>query len=112
MKAAAKKYRDIQFAVGSIFDSPVDVYKRQIQEWLKAGADGWRLDVADELPDLFLEHIAKAAKQIKPTAMILGEVWEDASNKMAYGQRRRYLLGKQLDSVMNYPCLLYTSRCV
>ena len=54
-------------------------------------------------PDLFLEHIAKAAKQIKPTAMILGEVWEDASNKMAYGQRRRYLLGKQLDSVMNYP---------
>lgn len=74
-----------------------------IQEWLKAGADGWRLDVADELPDLFLEHIAKAAKQIKPTAMILGEVWEEASNKMAYGQRRRYLLGKQLDSVMNYP---------
>lgn len=74
-----------------------------IQTWLKAGADGWRLDVADELPDLFLDHITKAAKQVKPTAMILGEVWEDASNKMAYGQRRRYLLGKQLDSVMNYP---------
>ena len=35
--------------------------------------------------------------------MILGEVWEDASNKMAYGQRRRYLLGEKLDSVMNYP---------
>ena len=35
--------------------------------------------------------------------MIIGEVWEDASNKIAYGQRRRYLLGKQLDSVMNYP---------
>ena len=74
-----------------------------IQTWLKAGADGWRLDVADELPDLFLDDITKAAKQVKPTAMILGEVWEDASNKMAYGQRRRYLLGKQLDSVMNYP---------
>lgn len=74
-----------------------------IQTWLKAGADGWRLDVADELPDLFLDHITKAAKQVKPTSMILGEVWEDASNKMAYGQRRRYLLGKQLDSVMNYP---------
>ena len=74
-----------------------------IQTWLKAGADGWRLDVADELPDLFLDDITKAAKQVKPTSMILGVVWEDASNKMAYGQRRRYLLGKQLDSVMNYP---------
>ena len=74
-----------------------------IQTWLKAGADGGRLDVADELPDLFLDDITKAAKQVKPTSMILGEVWEDASNKMAYGQRRRYLLGKQLDSVMNYP---------
>ena len=74
-----------------------------IQTWLKAGADGWRLDVADELPDLLLDDITKAAKQVKPTSMILGEVWEDASNKMAYGQRRRYLLGKQLDSVMNYP---------
>lgn len=74
-----------------------------IQTWLKAGADGWRLDVADELPDLFLDDITKVAKQVKPTSMILGEVWEDASNKMAYGQRRRYLLGKQLDSVMNYP---------
>ena len=51
----------------------------------------------------FLDDITKAAKQVKPTSMILGEVWEDASNKMAYGQRRRYLLGKQLDSVMNYP---------
>lgn len=74
-----------------------------IQTWLKVGADGWRLDVADELPDLFLDDITQAAKQVKPTSMILGEVWEDASNKMAYGQRRRYLLGKQLDSVMNYP---------
>lgn len=63
-----------------------------IQTWLKAGQTGWRLDVADELPDLFLDDITKAAKQVKPTSMILGEVWEDASNKMAYGQRRRYYL--------------------
>ncbi len=34
---------------------------------------------------------------------MLGEVWEDATNKWAYGERRRYLLGGQLDSVMNYP---------
>ncbi len=74
-----------------------------IQKWLKAGASGWRLDVADELPDAFLDHITAAAKKVKPDALLLGEVWEDASNKMAYGQRRRYLLGRQLDSVMNYP---------
>ncbi len=74
-----------------------------IQKWLKVGASGWRLDVADELPDEFLDNLTKAAKEQDPEALILGEVWEDASNKSAYGQRRRYLLGGQLDSVMNYP---------
>ena len=74
-----------------------------IRKWLRAGAAGWRLDVADELPDEFLDALAKAAKAEKPDAIVLGEVWEDASNKCAYGQHRRYLLGGQLDSVMNYP---------
>jgi len=74
-----------------------------IQKWLAAGAGGWRLDVADELPDFFLENIRAAAKAQKGDALVLGEVWEDASNKAAYGKRRRYLLGGQLDSVMNYP---------
>ena len=36
-------------------------------------------------------------------AVIIGEVWEDASNKMAYGERRKYFAGDELDSVMNYP---------
>jgi glycosidase len=74
-----------------------------IRRWLRAGAAGWRLDVADELPDSFLEALRAAAKEEKPDALIAGEVWEDASNKVAYGKRRRYLLGEQLDSVMNYP---------
>lgn len=74
-----------------------------IEKWLEAGADGWRLDVADELPDKFLDKLRARVKSIKPYALVLGEVWEDASNKTSYGQRRRYLLGKQLDSVMNYP---------
>lgn len=73
------------------------------RRWLKAGASGWRLDVADELPDLFLDEFSAAVKSEKPDAVVLGEVWEDASNKTAYGRRRRYLLGGQLDSVMNYP---------
>ena len=74
-----------------------------VRRWLRAGAAGWRLDVADELPDAFLDALAKAAKAEKPDALVLGEVWEDATTKWAYGVRRRYLLGGQLDSVMNYP---------
>lgn len=74
-----------------------------LEKWLKLGADGWRLDVADELPDIFINEVRKAIKRIKPEAVLLGEVWEDASNKFSYGQRRRFLLGGQFDSIMNYP---------
>ncbi len=73
-----------------------------VRRWLDKGASGWRLDVADELPDVFLDSLRRAAKKENPDSIIIGEVWEDASNKIAYSQRRRYLLGKQLDSVMNY----------
>lgn len=73
-----------------------------LRRWLRAGADGWRFDVADELPDKFLDAAHKAIKEENPDALFIGEVWEDASNKEAYGKRRRYLLGDQLDSVMNY----------
>lgn len=71
--------------------------------WLRAGASGFRLDVADELPDEFLDLLRKRVKEINPEACIIGEVWEDASNKIAYGHRRRYFEGDQLDTVMNYP---------
>lgn len=74
-----------------------------LRRWLKAGAAGWRLDVADELPDCFLDALRQAVKAENPQAIILGEVWEDATTKFSYGVRRRYLQGQQLDSVMNYP---------
>ena len=74
-----------------------------LAKWLDLGASGFRLDVADELPDLFLDQLRRAVKGKNPQAAIIGEVWEDASNKSSYGHRRRYLLGEQLDSVMNYP---------
>ncbi|MCQ2484961.1 MAG: glycoside hydrolase family 13 protein [Clostridia bacterium] len=73
------------------------------RKWLRAGASGWRLDVADELPDEFLDAFRCAVKAEKKDSVVLGEVWEDASNKASYGSRRRYLQGRQLDSVMNYP---------
>ncbi len=74
-----------------------------LQYWLELGAAGWRLDVADELPDQFLDNLHNSVKSYDPEKIIIGEVWEDASNKEAYGVKRRYLLGDQLDSVMNYP---------
>ncbi len=74
-----------------------------LAHWMKAGARGWRLDVADELPDAFLKELRRRVKAENRDAYIVGEVWEDASNKSSYGHRRPYLLGNQLDSVMNYP---------
>lgn len=74
-----------------------------LRKWLRCGISGWRLDVADELPDIFLDDLRKAVKKENKDALIIGEVWEDATNKFAYGQRRKYLLGEELDSVMNYP---------
>ena len=74
-----------------------------IRKWLRAGAHGWRLDVADELSDDFLAEIKKAVLAEKPDALLLGEVWEDASNKISYGHLRRYLQGSELDSAMDYP---------
>ncbi len=74
-----------------------------IAHWLATGIDGFRLDVADELPDEFLKLLYDRVKEINPDAYVLGEVWEDASNKTAYGRRRRYFVGGELDSVMNYP---------
>lgn len=74
-----------------------------LRHWLRCGIRGWRLDVADELPDSFLEELRKAVKSETEDAYILGEVWEDATNKISYGARRKFLLGNQLDSVMNYP---------
>lgn len=69
---------------------------------MKCGNSGWRLDVADELPDVFIENLRKAVKDENPNAFLVGEVWEDASNKESYGARRKFLLGEQFDSVMNY----------
>ena len=85
--------------VDYIIDSPDSVVRR----WLRAGASGWRLDVADELPDWFIEKLRAAVEETDPDAFLLGEVWEDASTKIAYSQRRKYLLGHELHGVMNYP---------
>jgi len=71
--------------------------------WLSRGASGWRLDVADELPVRLLQKMRYAVKRSGGENALIGEVWEDASNKVSYGVPRSYCLGDTLDSVMNYP---------
>ena len=74
-----------------------------IDTWLERGASGFRLDVADELPDEFIEKIRAAVKAHGDDKLLIGEVWEDATTKEAFGRRRTYLRGHGLDTTMNYP---------
>ncbi len=97
---------DVLPAVNETCDSYADFITGEdgvIRHWMRRGVSGFRLDVADELPDGFIVKIREAEKSVRQDALVIGEVWEDASNKVAYGKRRKYLQGTELDSVMNYP---------
>ncbi|NCB04670.1 MAG: hypothetical protein EOM69_04010, partial [Clostridia bacterium] len=74
-----------------------------LPQWVQRGACGWRLDVVDELPMPLVCAMRKAIKHERADAALIGEVWEDASNKISYGALRSYCFGDSLDSVMNYP---------
>lgn len=74
-----------------------------IRKWFSDGIDGWRLDVADELPDEFIKILRAECRKINPDGYVLGEVWEDATNKIAYDKLREYFTTDELDGVMNYP---------
>ena len=89
---SSESYRDFMFREGGI-----------VRGWIGRGSSGWRLDVADELSMSFLRELRQAVKTQDPDAVVLGEVWEDASHKVAYGEMRCYCQGDTLDSVMNYP---------
>ncbi|MBE5756889.1 MAG: glycoside hydrolase family 13 protein [Clostridiales bacterium] len=73
-----------------------------IDHYAKLGIGGFRLDVADELPSFFIKKIRKTLKKVDENAILIGEVWEDGTNKISYGKRRSYFQGEELDSVMNY----------
>ncbi|HMM19104.1 MAG TPA: bifunctional glycogen debranching protein GlgX/4-alpha-glucanotransferase [Selenomonadales bacterium] len=87
----------------SYLDFIIDGRDSVLKHWLRAGVKGWRLDVADELPDRFIQRLRAGMKEEDPDAVLIGEVWEDASRKESYGVTRKYLLGDELDSVTNYP---------
>ncbi len=73
-----------------------------LDKWTKMQVDGWRLDVADELPMDFLRGIRTRLMKDNCQVMI-GEVWEDASNKFVNSELRPYINGDNLTGVMNYP---------
>ncbi|MDX6409580.1 MAG: hypothetical protein QOE13_2651 [Gaiellaceae bacterium] len=64
-----------------------------VRHWGDRGADGWRLDAADQLDHGWWRDFRATVKSYAPDAAIVGEVWPDASE---------YLLGNEFDSVMNY----------
>ena len=83
-----------------------------IDTWLRRGAAGFRLDVADELPDEFIEKVRTAVKRVGPDKFLLGEVWEDATTKFGFDKRRTYLLGKGLDTALNFLSTHDTERAL
>ena len=74
-----------------------------VDRYARLGIGGLRLDVVDELTDDFVAEIKERLSSTAADAVLFGEVWEDASHKVAYGVRKRYYEGRELDGVMNYP---------
>lgn len=61
--------------------------------WMKLGGAGWRLDVAPDKSHDFWEEFRPRVKSANPDAVILGEIWDDASP---------WILGDEFDTTMNY----------
>ena len=78
--------------------------KGVLKTWYSYGIDGLRLDVADELPNETLKDIYRVSKEAKgDDAIVLLEVWDDASNKWDYGHLMEFVYGHEATSIMNYP---------
>ncbi|MDE0140164.1 MAG: glycoside hydrolase family 13 protein [Caldilineaceae bacterium] len=62
--------------------------------WIAFGADGWRLDVPEEIEDpLFWQEFRQVVKETNPDAYTVGEIWHEADE---------WLQGDRFDGVMNY----------
>jgi cyclomaltodextrinase len=63
--------------------------------WIEQGADGWRLDVPNEIDDdAFWLEFRQIVKEANPEAYILGEIWEP---------NPRWVGDQHFDGLMNYP---------
>jgi neopullulanase len=65
------------------------------EHWIRFGADGWRLDVAQEIDDPdFWATFRSRVRAANPEAYIVGEIWQIAPDWIGEGR---------FDAVMNYP---------
>lgn len=73
----------------------VRAYLMQVaRHWIEFGADGWRLDVPEEIDDAeFWRTFRRTVKSANADAYLTGEIWGDASD---------WLTGDRFDGVMNY----------
>ncbi|WP_315075035.1 glycoside hydrolase family 13 protein [uncultured Clostridium sp.] len=74
-----------------------------IEKWIKLGASGWKLNIIDELSDEFIGLIRKRMQGIGEDTVLIGDIWEDASNKISYSKRKKYLQGEEVHAATNYP---------
>ena len=66
------------------------------EHWIRFGADGWRLDVPEEISDMeFWREFRRRVKDANPQAYIVGEIWHEAADWV--GEDGPF------DGVMNYP---------
>jgi neopullulanase len=65
------------------------------EHWLRAGIDGWRLDVPGEIEDpTFWPEFRERVRAVRPDAYLVGEIWREAPG---------WLAGDRFDALMNYP---------
>ena len=64
------------------------------EHWMRFGASGWRLDVAEEMPDAFWREFRARVKAIDPDAYLVAEIWHERPARVE---------GDQFDALMNYP---------
>ncbi|WP_294377427.1 glycoside hydrolase family 13 protein [uncultured Clostridium sp.] len=88
---------------GDYMNYIIDGENSIIKKWIELGASGWRLNVTDELPDEFIEKVKKGLDIIDKETILIGDIWDDASNKISYSKRRRYIFGNEVQAVTNYP---------
>ncbi len=63
--------------------------------WIRLGADGWRLDVPNEIDDEnFWDEFRYTVKSENPEAYLVGEIWDGDP---------RWVGEKSFDGLMNYP---------
>lgn len=77
-------------------DNPavVEYFRTVTRYWMEEiGIDGWRLDVANEVPHQYWAAWRALVKSINPEAYVVGEIWGDGTP---------WLQGDNFDAVMNY----------